>query len=147
MKVTISPFGIETYDEVFALWRQCDGIGLSDADSRDNIRAYLERNPGLSFIATVDGAVVGAILAGHDGRRGYIHHLAVHPKFRRRGIARQLVDRCLKLLTASDIGKCHIFIFNKNADGLAFWTSVGWLWREDISVMSKNIETVESDGR
>lgn len=139
MKITISPFRIGSYDEVFLLWQQCEGIGLSDADSRENIRVYLDRNPGLSFIATVDGAVVGTILAGHDGRRGYIHHLAVHPKFRRQGLAGRLVNRCLKCLAASRIRKCHIFVFGKNADGMAFWTSVGWTVRSDISMMSKTI--------
>ena len=67
MKIT--PFTIDSYDDVIALWQQCDGIGLSSADSRENIHYYLERNPGMSFIATINESIVGAILAGHDGRR------------------------------------------------------------------------------
>ncbi len=140
MNIEIAPLTIAAYDDVLALWRQCDGIGLSKADSRENIQAYLQRNPGMSFLATADGAVVGAVLCGHDGRRGYLHHLAVHPRFRRRGIGRQLVDRCLRALQQSGIQKCHLFIFNRNRDGIAFWKDVGWAPRNDISVISKSLE-------
>ncbi len=145
MNIAISPFTIELYDSVLALWQKCEGVGLSDADSREGIQSYLDRNPWMSFVATVDGSVVGAILAGHDGRRGYIHHLAVHPDHRRQGLARQLVDRCLTVLSDSGIQKCHIFIFNSNADGIAFWKSVGWTPRSDIGVISKTIEPGTGD--
>jgi ribosomal protein S18 acetylase RimI-like enzyme len=139
MKITISPFTIESYDDILALWQQCGGIGLSEADSRDNIRSYLERNPGMSFVAMDYGRIVGAILAGYDGRRGYIHHLAVHPDHRRQGVGRQLAEHCLQKLKKAGIQKGHIFIFNNNTDGITFWKSVGWTYRADISVMSKTI--------
>ena len=140
MKVEISTFRLNSYDAVFSLWQQCEGVGLSGADSREGIQAYLERNPGMSFIATLSKNVIGAILAGHDGRRGYIHHLAVHPDQRRQGIARQLVERCLEVLAAVGIQKCHIFIFNSNVDGVEFWKNMDWVYRSDIGVMSKIIE-------
>ena len=127
---------------MFALWKQCEGVGLSAADECERIHAYLDRNPGMSFVATVDGKAVGAVLGGHDGRRGYIHHLAVHPTCRRQGLGRMLTQRCLMVLAASGIQKCHIFIFNTNAEGIAFWKSVGWTPRTDISVISKSIEPV-----
>ena len=135
----IATFRIDSYDEVIALWRQCEGIGLSEADSRASIQAYLERNPGMSFLARTNGQVVGAILAGHDGRRGFIHHLAVHPSCRRQGVGRGLVDRALAALRSAGIQKAHIFVFNSNASGMAFWKSAGWAWRDDIGVMSKTI--------
>jgi N-acetylglutamate synthase len=138
---TISPFMIEDYDEVFSLWRQCEGIGLSDSDSRENIQLYLKRNPGLSFGARGEGRIIGAVLAGHDGRRGYIHHLAVHPDRRRQGVGKKLVDRSLSALKEGGILKCHLFIFNTNTEGLAFWKSTGWELREDISVVSRNLES------
>ena len=139
MTFQISHFELGLYDDVLALWQQCDGVGLSVADSKENIRAYLDRNPGMSFVAIADGRVVGIILAGHDGRRGYIHHLAVYPDCRRQGIARQLVDRCLSVLTDAGIQKCHTFIFNDNADAFAFWETAGWTPRSDIGVVSKSI--------
>ena len=138
--ISISRLTIDAYDDVLPLWQQCEGVGLSDADSREGIQSYLDRNPGMSFVATDNGRVVGAVLAGNDGRRGYIHHLAVHPDWRRQGIARQLVAHCLAVLTEAGIQKCHIFIFSDNADGLGFWKSGGWTPRSDISVMSKTME-------
>lgn len=140
MTITISPFVIEAYRDVLTLWQQCEGIGLSDADSQENIRSYLERNPGMSFLARTQGLLIGAVLAGHDGRRGYIHHLAVHPEWQRHGLGRQLVDRCLQSLKGAGIQKCHLFIFNDNTGGIAFWKSVGWEQRMDISVISKTLE-------
>jgi ribosomal protein S18 acetylase RimI-like enzyme len=140
MSIEIIPFVMDAYESVLALWQQCEGIGLSEADSPESIRAYLARNPGMSFIATADGAVIGAVLCGHDGRRGYIHHLAVNPDSRRRSVGRRLVNECLNALRREGIEKCHIFVFNHNQDGIAFWKSVGWTPRSDISLVSKSIE-------
>ena len=140
MSLTILPFTINDYDRVLAMWQQTDGVGLSSADSKVSIQAYLERNPSMSFIAEVDDVLVGTILSGHDGRRGYIHHLAVHANYRRQGIGRQLVDQCLATLQKVGIQKCHLFVFNDNVEGIDFWESVGWTRRMDIRVISKNIE-------
>jgi len=140
--IEILPVSIADYDAVFSLWRQCEGIGLSEADSRESIRHYLKRNPGMSFIATSGDAVVGAVLCGHDGRRGYIHHLAVHTDYRRRSLGRRLVEHCLPGLGGEGIRKCHIFVMNHNQAGIAFWKSVVWTLRSDLSVISRNIESV-----
>jgi len=130
---------IGDYADVLDLWQTSEGVGLSDSDSRENIQQYLDRNSGMSFVALMDDKVVGAILAGHDGRRGYIYHLAVNPDFRRQGIGRNLVERCIKIMAESGIKKCHLFIFNENTEGMAFWESIGWSPRSDIGVISKNI--------
>lgn len=114
MEITISKFGIESYESVLNLWMQCEGIGLSDSDSKENIQSYLNRNPGMSFIAVIDNKIVGAVLAGHDGRRGYIHHLAVLPNHRRQGIGGLLLKNSLSKLKDSGILKCHILLFNNN---------------------------------
>jgi len=139
MNAAIVPFTMEAYGEVIALWKQCEGIGLSEADAPECIKAYLERNPVMSFVAIDGGTVVGAVLCGHDGRRGYLHHLAVHPKARRCSLGRRLVDRCFESLRMAGIRKCHIFVINENRDGMAFWTSVGWTPRGDISIVSKEV--------
>ncbi len=143
---TIKPFTISQYDEVVALWNQCEGVGLSKADSRENIQFYLERNPKMSFIACQAGRIVGNALCGHDGRRGFIHHLAVHPNDRRQGIAKQLVQKCQMGLKAVGIQKCHIFIFKDNHSGIAFWQSAGWAIRTDIQVMSKVLDVEGEQG-
>ncbi len=136
--VEIVPFTMDAYDRVIGLWRGCEGVGLSDADSREGIAAYLQRNPGLSFVALQNGDVVGAVLCGHDGRRGYLHHLAVHPSARRRSIGRRLVEKCLEALHGIGIQKCNIFVFKENSNGLEFWKSIGWTPRDNLGLVSKN---------
>jgi len=135
----IVPFDISIYEEVIALWMHCEGVGLGEGDSKQAIGTYLERNPGMSFVAKGNGKIVGAVLAGHDGRRGYLYHLAVDAGWRRQGIARLLVEKCLDALKASGIQKTHLFIFTNNTNGVAFWKSIGWTYRNDINVISKTI--------
>jgi putative acetyltransferase len=125
------------YDAAFALWQQTEGIGLSAADSREGIDAYLARNPGLSLVAREDGRLVGTCLCGHDGRRGYLHHLAIVPTHRDRGLGRRLVQSCLERLAALGIDKCHAFLRADNSAGLAFWRAVGWQERMDVKLVSK----------
>jgi len=140
MAIKISNFTIESYDRVLKLWKQCEGVGLSDSDSRENIQLYLNRNPGFSLIAELNKELVGVVLAGHDGRRGYLHHLAVSPNYRRQGIGKLLADTCLKKLKNEGILKCHIMLFNNNHEGLKFWKSAGWTFRNDIGIVSRFID-------
>jgi ribosomal protein S18 acetylase RimI-like enzyme len=140
MNLVISPFTLDAYEKVMTLWKESEGIGLSGADSKESIRFYLERNPDMSLVAKdANGTLVGAALCGHDGRRGYIHHLAVRSDHRRQGIGRRLVEECLSRLQAAGIQKCHLFIFGHNASGIEFWKSLGWTPRTDIGVISKDI--------
>jgi len=127
------------YGEVIALWRACEGIGLTEADTPDAIGAYLERNPGMSFVAEAGGRIVGAVLGGHDGRRGYLHHLAVQPAWRRRGLGRALTDAVLARLRAAGMGKCNLFLYGTNETGRAFWTKHGWDSRGDLVLMQKKL--------
>ena len=128
----------EDYPEVRALWQSSEGIGLSESDSRDAIAAYLARNPGVSSVARErDGRLVGAVLCGDDGRRGYLHHLAVSRDARGRGVGAQLVARCLAELSARGIPKCNIFLFGDNDAGREFWLHAGWNERSDLAVLQK----------
>lgn len=133
----IRPMTIEDYDSVLALWKATEGLGLSPADERPAIARYLQRNPGMSFVACDAGRIIGAALCGHDSRRGYLHHLAVAPACRRSGLGRQLVTHCLAALAAAGIDKCHLFVFADNAPALAFWQRVGWTQRVDLVIMSR----------
>ncbi|MBN1877764.1 MAG: GNAT family N-acetyltransferase [Anaerolineae bacterium] len=128
---------IQDYDTVIALWQSVEGVGLSDADAREPIARYLERNPGLSFTAWDGDNLVGAVLCGHDGRRGYVHHLTVRESHRRQGIGKALAERCLAILKAEGIDKCHLFVFTSNANAIAFWKGIGWTQRVDLYVMSR----------
>lgn len=122
------------------LWEQTKNIGLSDSDAPDNLEFFLERNPGLSYVAVTAGEVVGTILCGHDGRRGYIYHLAVNSEYRRAGIGRVLLSKSLEALKENGILKCHAFVFRENPYGELFWGAGGWQPRNDLLTYSKFIE-------
>ncbi len=128
------------YPQVLALWQRSDGVGLGESDTAQAIAAFLERNPGLSAVAESSaGEIIGAVLCGHDGRRGYLHHLAVSRAHRRQGIAQRLVRYCFSGLARQRIAKCNIFVFRESAESIAFWMHNGWVaptWQ----IMQKRVE-------
>ncbi len=120
-----------------ALWADAPGIQLRAEDDYAPFCAYLARNPGLSLLAEMDGRIVGCLLAGHDGRRGYLQHLLVAPGERRRGIAGALIAAVLARLAAQGIAKSHVFVLDAAPEALAFWRACpGWGERGDIRVFS-----------
>ncbi len=132
----IRPMDLADYDASVALWHRSDGVMVRGADSRPAIERYLERNPGTSFVALANAAIVGTILAGTDLRRGIIHHLAVNEDFRGRGIATQLVEAATTALRGLGIEKCTTYVFAENGLGRAFWDHLGWDLRSDLVVFS-----------
>ena len=124
---------IDDYDAVVGLMHQTPGVSFRDADSRESTNRYLQRNPGLSFVCEVDRQLVGCIMSGHDGRRGYLQHLIVLPAHQRQGIASSLVESCLNKLESLGILKSHIDVFKTNAVAAAYWKSQGWKLRTDIN--------------
>lgn len=139
----VRSFRIEDYDAVIALWRRTEGVGLNESDTRRAIAAFLRHNPHSSFVAEQGGRIIGAVLCGHDGRRGYLHHLAVSKRCRKRGIGRRLVDACLAKLRQAGIQKCNIFIFANNTAGMKFWSHTGWKLRTELRLMQIRL----NDGR
>jgi ribosomal protein S18 acetylase RimI-like enzyme len=133
--VTLRNFRINNYPEVVRLWRRTEGVGLNESDTRPAIAAFLRRNPGLSFVALHQGKIIGAVLCGHDGRRGYLHHLAVANRYRRQGLGLRLVTACLDRLRAADIHKCNIFVFAGHTAGMSFWKHNDWKLRADLRMM------------
>lgn len=125
---------IVDYDAVYELWLSCKGMGLNNLDdSREGIERFLKRNPETCFIAENNGGqIIGAIMVGTDGRRGYIYHTAVSPDFRRQGIAKRLVYTILEALQKLNINKVALVVFERNSDGNKFWESVGFTVRSDI---------------
>jgi len=127
------------YPAVLELWRSTPGIGLTDSDSAPAIANFFARNQDLSLVVVLpDGAVVGAVLCGHDGRRGFLYHLAVAEGHRRQGYARLLVTGCLARLAKLGIEKCSVHLFADNGDGRAFWLHNGWFERGDLAVLQKS---------
>jgi N-acetylglutamate synthase len=131
--------------EVLALWDESEGVGLSEGDSTDEIAAFLARNPGLSLTVRHGGRIVGAVLCGHDGRRGCLYHLAVAGAYRRHGIGRALVETCLRRLASLGIRKCSIVLFRNNEIGQRFWNRNGWKERTDLKVLQKRAPAPCSD--
>ena len=136
MDVKLRAFEPSDHPQAFALWERSPGVGLSGTDAFEPIRAFLMRNPGTSFVAEAGGELVGTMLSGHDGRRGFIYHLVVAESHRRRGIASALLNAGLDALQNQGIAKCHVFVFRTNADGLAFWRTVGAQRRTDLTLFS-----------
>jgi len=142
---TLRPLNISDYDVVYGLWQKTEGMGLNDSDSRESIAIFLERNPGLSAVACDStDKILGAVLCGHDGRRGYLHHLAVARAYRKLGIGRTLVAACLDKLAALKIQKCNLFLFANNTEGRTFWLHQGWAVREDIVLVQKELKSDSS---
>lgn len=135
-EIVIREFTPDDYQQAILLWRASEGIGLSAADEPDAITTYLGRNPGLSFTAWDENRLVGAVLCGTDGRRGYLHHLAVDKAYRHRGIGRQLVEKCHTGLMSMKIDKVHIFVYRENDTGLKFWIEGGYVPRVELSLLS-----------
>ena len=127
---------ISDYDAVMKLWRDCEGLSLRDADSASGVEKYLERNPGLSFVALDGTRIVGSIMAGHDGKRGYIQHLAVGEELRGLGVASELVGRCLSALKSQGIEKSHVHVLKDNALGRRYWSGRGWTERSEVMMYS-----------
>lgn len=136
MELGIRLFRPDDRAQAQALWSSTEGVGLSSADSSENIARFLERNPGLSFVATESDVVVGTILCGHDGRRGLIHHLAVASAHRRKGLGRTLVKEALAALRRDGIEKCHLLVFHQNSEGRAFWLRIGAEERTTLGLFS-----------
>jgi len=136
MAVEIREFSLTDYSAALQLWQATPGVGLSEADSLQNIALFLDRNPGTSFVALEGSEVVGTILGGHDGRRGLIHHLTVAATQRRQGLGQKLVRLTLAALKRAGIQKCHLVMFQSNAEARAFWTWIGAEERVTLALFS-----------
>jgi len=125
---------IEDYEQVYSLWMTIDGFGIrSIDDSYEGVARFLRRNPTTSVVAEQDGKIIGAILCGHDGRRGCFYHVCVHADYRKRGIGKAMAVFCMKALQEEHINKVSLIAFKSNTVGNTFWKSAGWTFREDLN--------------
>ena len=128
------------YPACYGLWLHTPGMGLNSIDdSAEGIERYLRRNPNTCFVAEEDGVLVGAILAGHDGRRGHISHTAVAGTAQRRGIGTKLVEHAMAALEQEGITKVNLVVFSHNEKGNAFWERLGFTLRDDLTYRNKSI--------
>ncbi|MGL1097934.1 GNAT family N-acetyltransferase [Vibrio vulnificus] len=136
--VKIREMDIADYDEVIKLWGQTEGMSLRDADSKESINNYLIRNPNLSFVAVSANEIVGAVLVGTDGRRGYLQHLAVSSNFRGKNLGRELVSQAISALANVGVPKTHLFVYNENVNAQQFYEKLGWFPRDEVRMYSYN---------
>ena len=143
---TVRTMQTQDYDQVYALWMSIRGFSISSIDdSREGVARFLRRNPDTSVVAVADGRVVGAILCGHDGRRGCLYHVCVREEYRMHGIGKAMVVACMNALKKEGISKVSLIAFTANDVGNAFWKQIGWTRREDLNYYDfvlnrKNIE-------
>lgn len=138
--VRIYPFEMSDYDRVFELWLEVFPETTDASYSREAIQFFLDRNPGTSLVAELDGQVVGALLAGHDGRRGYIHHLGVREELRGTGIGKMLIRRAEEVLAELGLEKVHLFVIKSNTPAKAFYEKIGYEQRHTLDIFSRVIK-------
>ena len=139
-RMLIRKMTIADYTCVYDLWLNTPGMGLNDLDdSRQGIDKYLRRNPETCFVAEKDNIIIGVILCGNDGRRGYIHHTAVSVVERKNGVGTALVDAAVNALKNEGINKVALVVFSKNELGNSFWEKRGFTVREDLVYRNKSI--------
>jgi len=128
-KILTREFSTADYDAALQLWQRVEGLEVAEGDDRAGVAQFVTRNPGLSRVAIDGSTVVGVAMCGHDGRRGYIYHLAVDPGYRRYGLGKRLVQECLDGLRRVGIVRAIILVADYNLGGAEFWKRAGW---EDI---------------
>ena len=133
---------LEDYEDVHALWMKIKGFAIrSIDDSKEGVERFLNRNPGISVVAEEDGKIVGAILCGHDGRRGCMYHVCVDPEYRLKGIGKSMVVFAMEALRKEKINKVSLIAFTKNDVGNAFWKEIGWTGRKDLNYYDFTLNT------
>ena len=119
-------FSIGDYDAALELWQRVEGLEIAEGDDKESVACFLARNPELSRVATDGGTLIGVTLCGHDGRRGYIYHLAVDPAYRARGLGKRLMKECLEGLRRAGLKRALILVADDNPGGRKFWRRYGW---------------------
>jgi ribosomal protein S18 acetylase RimI-like enzyme len=141
MGVEIRAMVDDDLEAVTALWQNTPGLGMNESDSVSQLRLFLARNPRFSLVAEDGRGIVGAVLCGHDGRRGFLYHLVVSHEYRQRGLGTQLVDRCLAGLAAEGVLKCNALVYVDNDGAQQFWRRGGWSHRSDLILMQVRTES------
>ncbi len=126
---------MDLYEDIIALWRRA-GISVGSTDTKDEIERMLKRNPQLFLVGKIDKKVIGVVMGGFDGRRGYVHHLAVDPDYQKMGYGKMIMDELTYRFRKMGIHKVHLFIERDNKEVVEFYLNLGWEIRDDLIIMS-----------
>ncbi|MFW9852150.1 MAG: GNAT family N-acetyltransferase [Candidatus Thorarchaeota archaeon] len=128
-------FNIDMYERVNELWEIC-GITLGSSDTRDQVQRVLNYSADLFFVGIKDNKIIAVVIGAFDGRRGYVHHLAVDPKLQKEGYGRLMMEELHKRFKEKKIHKVHLFVEVDNEGVIEFYKKVGWHTRDDLKMMS-----------
>ena len=131
----IEKFKIESYDEVVGLWRKA-GIEIVSSDTIDEVTRVLNRNPDLFLIGRVQEKIIAVVMGTFDGRRGYVHHLAVDPDYQKMGFGKSIMEALIEQFRTKNIQKVHLFIEKTSKTVVEFYNNLGWDVREELIMMS-----------
>ena len=131
----IEKFSMKFYKEIIELWRKT-GISVGSTDTKEELKRMIERNPHLFLIGKRDEKVIGVVMGGFDGRRGYVHHLAVDPNYQKKGYGKMIMDELMKRFRKMRVHKVHLFIEKYNKEVVKFYQNLGWDIRDDLIMMS-----------
>ena len=136
---------IDDYEKLIEMWKNTPNMGLRSLDdSKEGISVFLKRNPNTNYVAYDGERLIGAILSGHDGRRGYIYHTVVAPEYQKQGIASRLVDAAVAALQEEGITRVCLNIMETNEIGKQFWMHKGWEKKDFLGFYSKAITDREN---
>lgn len=140
MSTTIREIRPEDYDAINAFWRNIEGVEIDDSENKQGFDFFLGRNKGMSFLAIDHDKIIGTCLASHNGRCGFLNHLAVAQNHRRQGTGKMLVQKCSEILRTEGIKKIYIFLSKENIEAEAFWEHIGWFQYDKYFVMIKEVD-------
>jgi ribosomal protein S18 acetylase RimI-like enzyme len=127
------------YPAVIALWESAGpGVHVRRSDSASEIEKKLQRDPDLFLVAEHDGRIIGTVMAGFDGRRGMIYHLAVVPEYRQLGLGTALMDEVERRLKEKGCIRSYLMVTRDNPSALDFYSRRGWETM-DLNVMAKDL--------
>ena len=136
-KLKIENMTIKHYDEVISLWRRTE-LSLGASDTKPEVERLIKRNPQSCIVGYISGKVIATVMGGFDGRRGYVHHLAVDPDYQNEGYGKLMMDHLIKQFKTLRVVKIHLFVETRNKKVIEFYRSLGWAIRDDLVMMSYN---------
>jgi ribosomal protein S18 acetylase RimI-like enzyme len=129
------------YEPVFALWSSIErGVHTGRSDTLAEIEKKLTRDPDLFLVAEVDGAVIGSVIGGYDGRRGLVYHLAVAPPFRGLGVGSRLMDELESRLREKGCLKCYLLVTSDNPEAEVYYQRRGWQHMNTVRLFGKELQ-------
>ncbi|MEJ2248376.1 MAG: GNAT family N-acetyltransferase [Candidatus Lokiarchaeota archaeon] len=126
---------MEDYSVVLKIWKETS-ITITSSESKEEVERMLLRNPNLCLIGKLEDKIIAVVFGGFDGRRGYVHHLAVIPEYQGKGYGRKIMEELVKRFRDMKVHKLHLFVEKRNQDVINFYENLGWEVRNDLEMMS-----------